>query len=304
MPKIFWLALFLAMSQPAFCGEAADLLNRGVEKFHKGDLDGAIADYSKAIELKPNDALGYYNRGVARNAKGDRDGAIADYDKAIELNPKHAEAYYNRGNAKRDKTNGLDSAVMDFSKAIQLKPSFPEAYNNRGRTRALKGDVDEAVADFTKAIALNPDLKLASTNRARASRMKDGELAPVIDWLIQEGEAGKIEAHLLKDFNIGVGDISVFKQAHTSDDMMFHFAGVSLDGRNVFVSRQKQDRLTGVLWLTSPAGELRTTGLITNTAVKIVANERYSKGFAFQKRFLLNCSLVTAPDANPSRASD
>src|SRR5271165_2914688 len=49
-----------------------------------------------AIELKP-DAAAYYNRGNAKRAKGDSDGAITDYSKAIELKPDFAEAYSNRG---------------------------------------------------------------------------------------------------------------------------------------------------------------------------------------------------------------
>ena len=37
----------------------------------------------------------YYNRGVAYRVKGDHDRAIADYTKAVALNPNNAEAYYN-----------------------------------------------------------------------------------------------------------------------------------------------------------------------------------------------------------------
>ncbi len=75
--------------------------NRGAAKIEKGDLDGAIADYNRAIELNPKDARAYNNRGIAKRAKGDLDGAIADYNRAIELDPKLAIAYNNRGNAEK-----------------------------------------------------------------------------------------------------------------------------------------------------------------------------------------------------------
>jgi len=42
----------------------------------------------------------YHNKGNAKVNLGDYRGAIQDYSKAIELNPNDAEAYYNRGNAK------------------------------------------------------------------------------------------------------------------------------------------------------------------------------------------------------------
>lgn len=41
------------------------LSNRGVVFASKGELDKAILDYSKAIELNLNDARTYYNRGLA-----------------------------------------------------------------------------------------------------------------------------------------------------------------------------------------------------------------------------------------------
>jgi hypothetical protein len=38
----------------------------------KGDIEGGLQDYNKAIRLKPDDALAFYNRGLARSAKGDK----------------------------------------------------------------------------------------------------------------------------------------------------------------------------------------------------------------------------------------
>jgi tetratricopeptide (TPR) repeat protein len=63
----------------------------------KGEVDRAIQDYNKAIDLNSEDATAYNNRGSACAHKGDLDAAIQDYSKAIDLNPEDAAAYYNRG---------------------------------------------------------------------------------------------------------------------------------------------------------------------------------------------------------------
>jgi tetratricopeptide (TPR) repeat protein len=43
---------------------------------------------SKAIEVQPDDALAYYNRGcLKRDGKGDLTGALADFNRAVEIRP-------------------------------------------------------------------------------------------------------------------------------------------------------------------------------------------------------------------------
>ena len=64
------------------------------------------------------DAIVYYGRGLAKSTKGDQDGAIADFSKAIELNPKLAEAYLNRGLAKSTKHSEPPGAAQDVEKSI------------------------------------------------------------------------------------------------------------------------------------------------------------------------------------------
>src|ERR1700682_2263070 len=87
-------ALFLIFSFQVICAQtprtAEDYNNRGLERQGKGDIEGAIDDYTKAIALKarPNTiAIAYNNRANARMSKSDLEGAISDYSKAIEIQP-------------------------------------------------------------------------------------------------------------------------------------------------------------------------------------------------------------------------
>jgi tetratricopeptide (TPR) repeat protein len=89
-------------------------------KSDKGDYDGAIADYTKAIAMGATDPATYYGRGRARESNNDFDGAIADYNKVIELDPNNGEAYNDRGFAKESKGD-LEGAAVDLNKAAQLK---------------------------------------------------------------------------------------------------------------------------------------------------------------------------------------
>lgn len=46
-----------------------------------------IADFTKFIEIDPNNAEAYNNRGIAKRNINDYEGALLDYNKAIEINP-------------------------------------------------------------------------------------------------------------------------------------------------------------------------------------------------------------------------
>src|SRR5512135_1391348 len=55
---------------------------RGAAYQSKGDLNHAIADFTQAIEVDPNEVRFYVNRGIAYRDKGDLDKALEDFDKA------------------------------------------------------------------------------------------------------------------------------------------------------------------------------------------------------------------------------
>src|SRR5437867_10173258 len=78
-------AALFSIANPAFCDSAQDYLSSGIAKRTAGDLDGAIGDFTKVIELKSDLAEAYRNRGVAKRTKGALDPAMLDFNKAIEL---------------------------------------------------------------------------------------------------------------------------------------------------------------------------------------------------------------------------
>ena len=52
-----------------------------------GDLDGAIADFSRALELNPNIQVAYTNRGLALLLQGKDLEAQKDFEKLLTMTP-------------------------------------------------------------------------------------------------------------------------------------------------------------------------------------------------------------------------
>ena len=60
------LAASLVFPTYGIAETAADYNNRGIAKVGKGDFDGAIADYNRALELDPKFAIAYADRGISQ----------------------------------------------------------------------------------------------------------------------------------------------------------------------------------------------------------------------------------------------
>ncbi|MGB7910766.1 MAG: tetratricopeptide repeat protein [Desulfobaccales bacterium] len=149
------IAALLSASQAwtAEAGTAQDYLVKGNEQLKGGNLDQAVADYNKALELNPKLAWAYNNLGIIYLQKEDYDHAFAAYNKALEIDPKQAQFYNNRGGAYREIGHN-DEAISDFNGALELNPSYANAYYNRAAAFYAKKDFDKAWADVNKAQSL------------------------------------------------------------------------------------------------------------------------------------------------------
>ena len=161
-PNWSWLLALLLLSSAAEAQtsrSAETYLKRGNERFARGEIKGAIADFGIAISFQPDLAIAYCNRGIARWTVGDVDGAAADLDSAIQLAPRLAEAYNARGCVRRSKGDYV-AAIADFTRAIEICPGYPAAYYNRGNARLAQGDFAGAISEYDHAIAISSELRL------------------------------------------------------------------------------------------------------------------------------------------------
>ena len=112
---------------------AQDHFNRGESLYQKGDFEGAIADFTKAIEIS--------SRLDNRDWKGDAGfaGARSNFDKVRALDPLAAAAYANRGLA-RYQLRDYEGAIADYDRALAINPRLSMAYNNRGIARYTMKD--------------------------------------------------------------------------------------------------------------------------------------------------------------------
>ncbi len=138
---------------------------RGIARWKIGDHHGAISDYTSAINLDSDYDLAYHWRGYVFSKLGDLRAAIEDYNEEIRINILSAYAYYKRGSLHSKMNNHL-AALDDYSTAIRINPSLYQVFYNRGNTRYQLKDKQGALDDYNYALKLNPNLAQAYYSRA------------------------------------------------------------------------------------------------------------------------------------------
>lgn len=153
--------------------------------FQNGEYKEAIDLYDKAVIENDNDDYTLYLRGVSKFKTSDYAGAIADFTKAIDLSPidksqawscdkrmvkygasytvmsnnislvhKYYHAYFYRGQAKFE-LRDYRGAIVDFDKVLSVDKEMASAYNMRGLCKYNLNNFEGAKQDFSNGIRLN-----------------------------------------------------------------------------------------------------------------------------------------------------
>ena len=191
-------------SREASLPDATAYLVRGRRMLDQLQLEGALSDLDKAVELEPKNAFALSARGWillrmikndeakdefsaalaldASNAsalaglgsvalmQGDTKEAIRLLDKALTLEPNYHAALANRAYANTAVAN-FEQALFDTAKALEISPSDMQLLELRVRIRAGRGEWKQAVAEVDELVRVLPTLAIAQGKAAAAYSM-------------------------------------------------------------------------------------------------------------------------------------
>jgi tetratricopeptide (TPR) repeat protein/predicted aspartyl protease len=96
---------------------------------------------------EPTDAAAYARRGAAFLGRRDFEHAIADFTRASEMNPNEAEYWYLRGTAHWQNNQPIP-ALSDFDRTLEVNSNYLAARMSRAQMRLGHKDIADAVADL------------------------------------------------------------------------------------------------------------------------------------------------------------
>jgi tetratricopeptide (TPR) repeat protein len=142
-----------------------------------GKLDEAMAQYHRALQLKPGFAEAHFFLGNALENQGKLDEAIVEYRQALWFKPLMGTTHILLG-AALAKKGAYDEAVEHYEAAIKIGSESAVAHLNLGRILQLEGKVDAAIEHYRLALDLDPKLAQAHNNLGIAlleeDRVADG----------------------------------------------------------------------------------------------------------------------------------
>jgi tetratricopeptide (TPR) repeat protein len=176
-------------------GAAQDALN-------KGDLNGAVSLFSRAIDSRSLPRAGlesaYVERATAYAGLHKYDLALADLDFAQQISPDDPDARGLRGQipatseldqasaAHRGATlfdrGDYDGALAALDRAVALSPNDTYSLYERGLAWLAKGDNNRALADFNAVLAIQPNTWGALDERGNAYRNRGAYDLAIADY--------------------------------------------------------------------------------------------------------------------------
>jgi type IV pilus assembly protein PilF len=140
--------------------------NLGVQAQQAGNIQEALGEFQRAVEIDPSNAEAQNALGILLHLSFRRHAeAIEHYEKALEIRPTFSEARANLANVYLDQGQ-YDQAIKLYEQVLNdmLYPTPFIAQGNMGWAYYKKGDTEKALENIKASVTLNPNFCLGFKN--------------------------------------------------------------------------------------------------------------------------------------------
>lgn len=187
MKKIIFIqALFLicSISFGQNKSDAEKLVDEGVAYHDKGDFNGAISKYDRALELDKNNLLALTEKAYSLLSLQKYEESIEYCKKAIKTHTGEKglrTVYVTYGNA-MDAQNKTDESIEIYDKGIKQFPDYYQLYFNKGITLTSVKKYNEAILCFQKSVSINPKHGSSHNAIARISNINNKRIPTLLAY--------------------------------------------------------------------------------------------------------------------------
>ena len=173
--------------------------NLGILAAREGNMDVAIQDFQRTLQIDPEHTIALQNLGNAYRQKKEWPEAERALKHALALNSDNAETNYSLGMVYAQQ-NDTERAYEYLQKALAARPAYPEALNNLGILYLRTRRPEEAKHSFEESIRLAPGYDQSYLNLARVYTIegdKKKAKAVLLELLKQHPDHGQAKEELM-----------------------------------------------------------------------------------------------------------
>ena len=122
---------------------------RGEALEASGKMDDAVAEYRRALEIKPELQTVHFTIGNIEWRRGHMEEAFAELSQELKINPNDPRAHYESGDILLSE-NKPNEAEKHFLHALKFAPDLTEAHLALERIASARGDTDIAILHLNK----------------------------------------------------------------------------------------------------------------------------------------------------------
>ncbi len=178
------------------------------------NLNNALDDFNRVLELDPNNAPALFNRAYTRYKMVE---TIRSMEAEISAQqPLQMGAVTTRTTAQTQEEErrilDYDLIRKDLEKVLEINPDFEFAHYNLGMIQAVMRNFEVAIEHFSVAIEANPDFAEAWFNRGLTHIFLENEATGTLD-LSKAGELGIFKAYnVIKRYGISSGELEEYDE--------------------------------------------------------------------------------------------